>query len=412
VTLHARLAELATLGATASGIDRGLFTAAERAARERFVAWAREDGLSVEQDRAGNVFARLGGRGAAPVQCGSHLDTVRDGGAYDGAYGVIGGLEALRKIAAHGETPARPLEVVAWAGEEGSRFPLGCLGSSVYAGLTPLAEAEALVGDDGETFASALRGPNGLLDGVFVRDGFPPPAAYVELHIEQGPVMEREGARLGIVSAIAGQRRFRVAVDGVAGHAGTVPMNARADALCAASEIVLAVERAASAHPDTVATVGRLVVEPNQTNIVPGRVVFRIDLRSVDDMRISAAEAEIHARIGEIAARRGVGASIETLEARAAVPMEMRVRLLVRAACVKRDPRAITLVSGAGHDAMCVAQIAPTAMIFVPSIGGRSHVGDERTAPADLELGAEALAAVLLAAAESGIGGEPARGAS
>lgn len=412
MTLHARLAELATLGATASGIDRGLFTAAERAARERFVAWAREDGLSVEQDRAGNVFARLGGRGAAPVQCGSHLDTVRDGGAYDGAYGVIGGLEALRKIAAHGETPARPLEVVAWAGEEGSRFPLGCLGSSVYAGLTPLAEAEALVGDDGETFASALRGPNGLLDGVFVRDGFPPPAAYVELHIEQGPVMEREGARLGIVSAIAGQRRFRVAVDGVAGHAGTVPMNARADALCAASEIVLAVERAASAHPDTVATVGRLVVEPNQTNIVPGRVVFRIDLRSVDDMRISAAEAEIHARIGEIAARRGVGASIETLEARAAVPMEMRVRLLVRAACVKRDPRAITLVSGAGHDAMCVAQIAPTAMIFVPSIGGRSHVGDERTAPADLELGAEALAAVLLAAAESGIGGEPARGAS
>ncbi|HTD35042.1 MAG TPA: M20 family metallo-hydrolase [Candidatus Elarobacter sp.] len=412
MTLHARLAELATLGATPAGIDRALFTAAERAARERFVAWAREDGLTVEQDRAGNVFARLGPRDAPPVQCGSHLDTVRGGGAYDGAYGVIGGLEALRTIVANGETPARPLEVVAWAGEEGSRFPLGCLGSSVYAGLTPFDEAAALVGDDGETFASALHGPNGLLDGVFVRDGFPPPAAYVELHIEQGPMMEREGARLGIVSAIAGQRRFRVIVDGVAGHAGTVPMRVRADALCAASEIVLAVEHAAATQPDTVATVGHLIVEPNQTNIVPGRVVFRIDLRSVDDARIAAAEAEIRAWAGEIAAKRGTGVSVETLEIRAAVPMETRMRLLVRAACTARDPHAITIVSGAGHDAMCVAQIAPTAMIFVPSIGGRSHVGDERTAPADLELGVEALAATLLAAAESGIGSDSAPGAS
>ncbi|HEX3465184.1 MAG TPA: M20/M25/M40 family metallo-hydrolase, partial [Candidatus Elarobacter sp.] len=203
MTLHARLAELATLGATEHGIDRALFTAVERAARARFAAWAREDGLTVEQDRVGNVFARLGERGVPPVQCGSHLDTVRDGGAYDGAYGVIGGLEALRVIAACGERPARPLEVVAWAGEEGSRFPLGCLGSSVYAGLTAFDEAALLVADDGETFASALRGPYGLLDGVYVRDGFPPPAAYVELHIEQGPVMERERARLGIVSAIA-----------------------------------------------------------------------------------------------------------------------------------------------------------------------------------------------------------------
>ncbi|HEX3464888.1 MAG TPA: hydantoinase/carbamoylase family amidase, partial [Candidatus Elarobacter sp.] len=256
------------------------------------------------------------------------------------------------------------------------------------------------------------RGPYGLLDGVYVRDGFPPPAAYVELHIEQGPVMERERARLGIVSAIAGQRRFRVVVDGAAGHAGTVPMGARADALCAASEMVLAVEHVASSHPDTVATVGRLVVEPNQTNIIPGRVVFRIDLRSVDDMRIAAAESAIRERVAEIAARRGVGASIETLEARTAVPMEMRMRLLVRAACAERDPHAITMVSGAGHDAMCVAQVAPAAMIFVPSIGGRSHVGDERTAPADLELGVDALAATLLSAAESGIGSDRAHGAS
>jgi allantoate deiminase len=400
VTLLERLASLATLGATEDGIDRALFTAAERAARQQIVRWAREDGLTVEQDRAGNVFARIEGVDAgAPVQCGSHLDTVKNGGAYDGAYGVVGGLEALRRIAASGERPRRTLEAVGWAGEEGSRFPLGCLGSAVYAGLTPYDEACALVADDGETFASALHGPNGLLDGVAVRDGFPPPAAYVELHIEQGPVMERDGARLGIVSVIAGQRRFRVTVDGVAGHAGTVPMDGRADALCAASEIVLAVERAAVEAGDTVATVGHLVVEPNQTNIVPGRVVLRIDLRSIDDGRIADAEHRIRARAAAVAAQRAVDVVVETIETRATVPMETRMRLLVRAACLERDARAITIASGAGHDAMCVAHVAPTAMIFVPSIGGRSHVGDERTAPDDLELGVEALAATLVAAA-------------
>ena len=400
MTLHERLAALATLGATASGIDRPLFTTAERAAREQFVRWAREDALAVEQDRAGNVFARLDGVAAgAPVQCGSHLDTVKDGGAYDGAYGVVGGLEALRRIAASGERPRRALEVAAWAGEEGSRFPLGCLGSAIYAGLTPYDDALALVADDGETFAAALHGPGGLLDGVAVRDGFPAPAAYAELHIEQGPVMERQGARLGVVSVIAGQRRFRVVVDGVAGHAGTVPMGGRSDALCAASEIVLAVERAACEAGDTVATVGHLVVEPNQTNIVPGRVVLRIDLRSVDDDRIAETERSIRAYAADVAAQRDVAVAIEMIEARATVPMETRMRLLVRAACLALDPNAITLASGAGHDAMCVAHVAPTAMIFVPSIGGRSHVGDERTAPADLDLGVDALAATLLAAA-------------
>ncbi|HWT05303.1 MAG TPA: M20 family metallo-hydrolase [Xanthomonadales bacterium] len=408
MTLHERLASLATLGATASGIDRALFTAAERAAREQFVRWAREDGLAVEQDRAGNVFALLDGVAAgAPVQCGSHLDTVKDGGAYDGAYGVIGGLEALRRIAASGERPRRALEVVAWAGEEGSRFPLGCLGSAVYAGLTPYDEAAALIADDGESFASALHGPNGLVAGVPVRDGFPPPAAYVELHIEQGPVLERAGARLGVVTAIAGQRRLSIVVEGVAGHAGTIPMRDRADALCAASELVLAVERAARDIGDCVATVGRLLVAPNQTNIVPGDVLFRVDARSADDARVVAIERALRDRAAEVSAARHVRVAIETLEVRDAVPMEPRMRALVRASCELLDPRALDVASGAGHDAMCIAQIAPAAMIFVPSIGGRSHVGDERTAPADLDLGAAALAAVLLAAARSPIGIEP-----
>lgn len=413
MTLPERLASLATLGATADGIDRALFTAAERAARERFAQWAREAGLHVEQDRAGNVFARLDGlAGGPPVQCGSHLDTVRNGGAYDGAYGVLGGLDALARIAASGRRPPRALEVVAWAGEEGSRFPLGCLGSSVYAGLTPLDDVLALVADDGESFGSALHGPNGLLRDVPVRDGFPPPAAYVELHIEQGPVLERAGVRLGVVTAIAGQRRLSVVVEGTAGHAGTIPMRDRADALCAASELVLAVERAARDAGDCVATVGRLLVAPNQTNIVPGDVLFRVDARSPDDARVIAIEHALRERAAEVAAARNVRVAIETLEVRDAVPLDARLRALVRAACERLDPHAMDIASGAGHDAMCVAQVAPAAMIFVPSIGGRSHVGDERTAPADLELGAEALAATLLAAAASGIGTAPARGAS
>jgi len=401
LTLHERLADLATLGATPDGIDRALFTLPERTARERFVAWARAASLHVEQDRAGNVFARLEGREPGPpVQTGSHLDTVRDGGAYDGAYGVVAGLEVLGRVAARGRRPRRSLEAVAWAGEEGSRFPLGCLGSSVYAGLTPYSDLEALVGDDDVPFVDALDGPTGLLPGVPVRDGFPPPAAYVELHIEQGPILELAGVRLGAVTAIAGQRRFTVTVDGEAGHAGTIPMRTRADALCAAGELILAIEASARGLADTVATVGWLKVDPNQTNIVPGRVTFRVDTRSVDDARIASVEHALRAAVERAASARRVRVEVTLIEHRAAVPMDPALRALVREACVALDPTTLDVPSGAGHDAMCIATLAPTAMIFVPSVGGRSHVGAERTEPADLELGVDALESALLAAAD------------
>lgn len=396
MSVQARLASLATLGAGSAGIERPLFSAPEYAARERIAAWARENGFSVEQDRAANLFVRAGDRSSAPIQCGSHLDTVKNGGPYDGAYGVAGGFEALERIARSGAVLRRPIELVAWAGEEGSRFPLGTLGSSVYAGLTPLDALDALVADDGETFADALRGPTGLLAGVTVRDGFPPPAAYLELHIEQGPVLERAGARLGVVSAIAGQRRFAVTIDGVAGHAGTLPMAGRADALCAASDLVLAVERAARSAGDAVATVGQLAVEPNQTNVVPGRVALRVDARSADDERVDAIEQQLREAARAIAAAREVRVAVDLLERRNATPMNARLRALLRDVCTGLDPRALELPSGAGHDAMCVARVAPAAMIFVPSSGGRSHVGDERTAPEDLALGVDALVATMV----------------
>jgi len=397
--VHERLAQLATLGATPAGIDRALFTAADHAARRHFADWASRDGFTVEQDRAGNLFARLhGGDGGPPIQCGSHLDTVKDGGAYDGAYGVVAGLEALERIAMQATPLRRPLEVVAWAGEEGSRFPLGCLGSSAYAGLTPYEHIAQLVADDGEPFTHALHGPAGLLDGIPVRAGFPLPAAYLELHIEQGPVLEHAHARLGVVTAIAGQRRMRITISGQPGHAGTIPMDLRSDALCAAAEIVLAVEAAARDVGHAVATVGYLTVSPNQTNIVPGTVALRVETRSVDDARTLEIERRIRAVAARTAQARGTAISVELLEARAAAPMDDGLRELVRRSCERLVAAPLDLPSGAGHDAMCLAQVVPAAMLFVPSVGGHSHIGAEKTDPDDLELGIEALAEALVAA--------------
>ena len=405
-----RLAELAKLGAYPQGIDRGLFTPTEHEARRRFAGWARAAGCDLEQDRAGNLFARRRGSrdGRAPIVVGSHLDTVRTGGAYDGAYGVIGAMCALERLNAGATQTEHPVEAVAWAGEEGSRFPMGCLGSGAYAGLNSIEAIEALVGDDGVRFVVARDGAGGLLPDVRVRDGFPRPAACLELHIEQGPIMEHAGARLGVVSAIAGQVRVEVEVLGESGHAGTVPMIARHDALAAAAEIALALETLARQLGECVLTVGHLVVEPNQTNVIPGRVVFRVDARSVDDERVDRLEAGVRDECARMEIQRGVTCAIKPLERRATVSMDGRLRAAIQEtlgglratqpdAHGNLDIKVMEIPSGAGHDTMCVATIAPAAMIFVPSAGGRSHVGNEYTAPEDLELGVEALARSIVA---------------
>ena len=393
-----RLERLATLGATPNGIDRRLFSPADAAARAMFAAWARAAGLTVEQDRAGNVFARRAGQlAAAPILSGSHLDTVPTGGAYDGAYGAVAALCALEAILQDGITTAHPLEAVAWAGEEGSRFPLGCLGSGAFAGLNGMAEIDALSDELGTTFAAARASATGLLPDVPVRDATVVPAAYVELHIEQGPVLERRGARLGNVTAIAGQARYDVVVNGESGHAGTVPMAMRRDALSAAAEIVLALEACAARLPDSVLTVGRLVVEPNQTNVIPWRVTFRIDARSVYENRLAALRTAVVETTARIAAARNVAVTATLIEERRVVAMDDALRGAVATAFAELGVPAHDLPSGAGHDAMCVAAIAPAAMIFVPSAGGHSHVAGEYTSPDDCELGVRALTRSLVA---------------
>lgn len=397
-SIVARLTQLAALGRYEGGIDRGLATPQERAAREHFAQWSRANGYILSQDRVGNLFARREGsrKNAPSILAGSHLDTVRTGGAYDGAYGVAGALCALELLDARNIITEHPIEATAWVGEEGSRFPLGCLGSAVFAGLTPADDALALADETGVTLREALANEmSGLLHGVPQRTDANV-AAYLELHVEQGPILERAGVRLGIVTAIAAQRRFHVTLEGDSGHAGTVPMAGRSDALMAASEIILAIESTARDLGDAVVTVGRMSVEPGSTNVIPARVKFSVDMRSPSDGHVEAVERSLHDAVSRAQSSRKIRPSLKTLEGRKATPMTPHMRDAVRRAADSTGERSIDVPSGAGHDTMCVAAIAPVAMLFVPSIGGVSHVGVEKTSDADLELGVEALAAALV----------------
>lgn len=393
-----RLAQLARCGAYEGGIDRALATHAERSAREFFAAWARDAGYALRQDRVGNLFARRRGeRGdRAPILAGSHLDTVPTGGAYDGAYGVAGALCALEDLDARGITTVHPVEAVAWVGEEGSRFPLGCLGSSVFCGAWGESDALALKDSSGITLRDALGSEKtGLLADVPI-DGERACAAYLELHVEQGPVLESLQCALGVVTAIAGQRRYTVTVHGTSGHAGTVPMDRRSDPLCAAAEMLLAVESAARSAPQAVATVGRMNVEPGGTNVIPLRAAFSVDIRSGEEAHVQFVEDALYQAARRTEHERGVHVAIERHEARLPAPMDPALRAALHRAAERLGTRAADLPSGAGHDAMCLSRIVPAAMLFVPSIGGVSHVAQERTSDADLRLGVRALAGAIV----------------
>ncbi len=387
-----RLAELAQFGKYEGGINRGLATPQERQARELFVKWASAAGYQLTQDPIGNLFARRNGTtpSVAPILVGSHLDTVPTGGAYDGAYGVVAALCALEQLDREGTQTRHPIEAVAWVGEEGSRFSIGCLGSAVFAKLTSLDDALALRDEAGISLGDALVSRDGgLLD--LPQRGEQRVAAYLELHVEQGPVLEAAGVSLGVVSAITGQIRYRAVVEGTSGHAGTVPMDRRSDALSAAAEIILALEAAAKEEGGAVVTVGRLVVEPGGTNVIPARVSFSIDNRSPDVRKMEAVEAAFHKTAEDASKRRGVRIVLEKLDVHQPTPMNPKLREALHRVAGAMGQRALDVPSGAGHDAMCIAKIAPAAMFFVPSIGGRSHVGQERTSDDDLELGVAAL---------------------
>jgi len=356
-----------------------------------------EAGLVTRVDAVGNLFGRTGAPDEAVVLTGSHLDAVPNGGAFDGAAGVIAGLEAVRTIVEAGVPLGKPLEVVGFVEEEG-RFS-GLLGSAVMTGRTAIDGLAGLRDQDGVSFAEALAGAG--LDVSRIEDavrGAGEIAAFVELHVEQGAVLEQAGIPIGVVTAIAGTHRLAVEIVGRADHAGATPMEARKDALLAAAEVVLAARKIAveSARPTARATVGQLFVEPNVTSAVAERVRFVVDVRDVD----AAERARIAERVEQAIA---VACQRERLSYRIANPMsatpghtDPAVRAAIEEACRVIGVPFMRLMSGASHDALNLAQVVPTGMIFVPSRDGRSHSPAEFTSLDQLALGTDVLIATLL----------------
>jgi allantoate deiminase len=368
------------------GITRLAYTAEERAAHERFGQWAGGDGCAVTVDGAGNSIATYN-EGTPYFLLGSHLDTVVNGGAYDGTAGVIGALEAARLL----RNLNFGLRVVAFAGEEGARFGRPTLGSSFAAGLLSTEAAGKLRDSDGVALAHAA-GELGLDPAGCERWLGDDVACFFEIHIEQGRQLEAGAARIGLVDTIAGSVRLRFDVEGRADHSGATPMQIRLDALAAASELVLAVESAARRYRSTVATVGRLEVSPNSVTTVPGHVRVWVDVRDVDSEVQRTTANSIFERANEIAETRGVGIHGDVISELAPVVLEAWPRALAHEECERLAMPYRVLPSGAGHDAAIVARQAPAMMLFIPCVDGISHSPRELASADDI-----AAAATLLA---------------
>lgn len=382
------------------GMRRLAFSRSELRARQLLLHLMERGGLTTRLDGIGNCFGHLAGAAepdAPPVLIGSHLDTVPDGGRFDGVLGVVAGLEIAAAVRERGMVTRRPIEIVSFAGEESSRFGRGTLGSGVLAGVwdpdevltlrdasgQSLGQVLARFGIDREGVASARREP-----GSF--------AAYLELHIEQGRVLESAGARLGVVEAIAAPARFRLRLTGRADHSGATPMGLRRDALAGAAEVVLAVERRATAAGNVVGTVGVLGVQPGAMNVVPGQTDLAIDVRAIDRAARDPVVAAIRADIEEIATRRQLTARLETLSDEAPVPLDPTVVATLERAARAYGHQPQRLPSGAGHDAMHLARLCPTGMLMVPSRAGVSHNRDEWTDLGDIVAGVQVLLAAAL----------------
>jgi allantoate deiminase len=397
-----RLDALARVSDEPGRLTRLAYGPAWRHATGLVRGWMEEAGLATRLDAAGNLVGRLEGArpGGPAVLLGSHLDTVIDAGRFDGVLGVLLGLAAVETVREAGRAPPFALEVVAFADEEGVRFPSALTGSRAMAGTLDPAVLEGR-DRDGVSLAEALRGcgpdPAGI-EACARRPG--EVLAYLEAHIEQGPVLDREGLPLGLVTAIAGAGRLRVEIRGEAGHAGTVPMALRRDALCAAAEAILAVERLGRGTDGLVATVGRIEAAPGAVNTIPGRVIFTVDLRSAEDGVRARAEDDLRALIAETARRRRVEARVETTHAAPAVVCDAGLVATLGRACARHGIPERRLVSGAGHDAMAMAALAPVAMLFLRCRDGISHDPAEAARPEDVAAALEVLATTIALLAE------------
>jgi ureidoglycolate amidohydrolase len=401
------LSEIETLAsfsdAEPPAVTRIVFTPTDLKARAWMKARCDEAGLTVREDAVGNTFARWNGSDpAAPVVgTGSHIDAIPNAGKYDGVAGVLGGLEAMRALRQSGFRPKHSIELLIFTSEEPTRFGIGCLGSRLLSGTLSSDAAKKLTDNDGATLDEVRRraGFEGDLEQVKLPDAYY--KAFVELHIEQGPLLERQKIPLGIVTKIAAPASLRVLIEGSGGHAGGVLMPDRRDALCAAAEMILAVESAArtSGAVDTVATVGICEAFPGAVNSIPSRVRLSVDIRDTDLRRRDRVMQTIETACDSIAAERNVSIHFDLLNADAPADCAPAIIEALSQSCRKHSVNFMPMVSRAYHDSLFLARIAPVAMLFIPCRNGYSHRPDEYAHPDDIARGTLVLAETLAALA-------------
>ena len=380
-------------------VTRVVFTPTDLKARAWVRARCEDAGLAVRQDAIGNTFGRWPGSDySLPcVGTGSHIDAIPNAGKYDGVVGVLGGLEAIRVLQRAGFRPKHSIELLIFTSEEPTRFGIGCLGSRLLSGVLPADVARKLTDTDGASLEEVRHraGFAGELERVRLPDGYY--KAFVELHIEQGPLLERERMPLGVVERIAAPASLRVTIDGAGGHAGGVLMPDRHDALCAAAELILAVERAAqtSGAIDTVATVGICDVFPGAVNSIPAKVRISVDIRDTDLQRRDGVIEALNQARNATSARRQVSTHSELLNADAPAECGPAVVAALGQACKKHGFSFLAMTSRAYHDSLFISRIAPVAMLFIPCRNGYSHRPDEYASPEDIGRGALVLAETL-----------------
>jgi ureidoglycolate amidohydrolase len=388
----------------APAVTRIVFTPADLKARAWLTAKFEEVGLTVMQDAVGNTFARWLGTtpDARAVGTGSHIDAIPNAGKYDGVVGVLGGLEAIRALQRSGYRPEHSIELLVFTSEEPTRFGIGCLGSRLLSGSLPPDAARKLIDKDGSAIDEVRRkaGLTGELEDVRLRHGHY--KAFVELHIEQGPLLEQQRVPLGIVTKIAAPASLRVSIEGSGGHAGGVFMADREDALCAAAELILAIEHAAqtSGAIDTVATVGICDVFPGAVNSIPSRVQLTADIRDTDLARRDGVIRALEEACDRISAKRAVSIHRELLNADAPAYCAPEIVEALAQSCSKHQLPSISMVSRAYHDSLFMSRIAPAAMLFIPCHKGYSHRPDEYASPDDIARGTLVLAETLATLAE------------